>query len=67
MNIMRFIGPAPFTSVYTNASPGRTGSWLGWQIVKKYMKKNSGVSLQMLMSDNDYQKILNDSGYSPEY
>jgi hypothetical protein len=67
MNIVRFIGPAPFTSVFTNASPGRTGSWLGWQIVKKYMKKNSNISLPMLMSDNDYQKILNDSGYSPEY
>ena len=67
MNIVRFIGPAPFTSVFTNASPGRTGSWLGWQIVKKYMKKNSSISLPTLMSDSDYQKILNDSGYSPEY
>ena len=67
MNIVRFIGPAPFTSVFTNASPGRTGAWLGWQIVKKYMKKNSRISLVSLMSDNDYQKILNDSGYSPEY
>lgn len=67
MNIVRFIGPAPFTSVFTNESPGRTGSWLGWQIVRKYMKKNPGITLPSLMSDNDYQKILNDSGYSPEY
>jgi gliding motility-associated lipoprotein GldB len=67
MNIVRFIGPAPFTSVFTNDSPGRTGSWLGWQIVRKYMKKNHGTSLTSLMSDNDYQKILNESGYSPEY
>ena len=67
MNIVRFIGPAPFTSSFTNVSPGRTGIWLGWQIVRKYMKKNPGVSFQALMADNDYQKILNDSGYSPEY
>lgn len=66
MNIVRFVGPAPFTSVFTNDSPGRAGAWLGWQIVRKYMKKNSGISLQALMSENDYQKILNDSGYSPE-
>jgi len=67
MNIVRFIGQAPFTSSFTNDSPGRTGCWLGWQIVRKYMKKNPGTSLPSLMSDNDYQKILNDSGYSPEY
>lgn len=66
MNIVRFVGPAPFTSVFTTDSPGRAGAWLGWQIVKKYMKKNSDISLQALMSENDYQKILNDSGYSPE-
>jgi len=66
MNIVRFVGPAPFTAVFTNDSPGRAGAWLGWQIVKKYMKKNSEISLQALMSENDYQKILNDSGYSPE-
>lgn len=60
MNIVRFIGPAPFTASFTNLSPGRTGSWLGWQIVRKYMKKNPGTTLPSLMSDNDYQKILNE-------
>jgi uncharacterized protein YjaZ len=66
MNIVRFVEPAPFTSAFTTDSPGRAGAWIGWQIVKKYMKKNSGISLQALMSENDYQKILNGSGYSPE-
>ena len=66
MNIVRFVGPAPFTAVFTTDSPGRAGAWLGWQIVRKYMNKNSGISLQALMAENDYQKILNDSGYSPE-
>lgn len=67
MNIVRFIGPAPFTSIFTTDSPGRTGVWLGWQIVRKYMKKNPGITLPALMAENDYQKILNESGYSPEY
>ncbi len=66
MNIVRFIGPAPFTSTFTKDSPGRTGVWLGWQIVKKYMKKNPGITLPALMAENDYQKILNESEYSPE-
>ena len=67
MNIVRFIGPAPFTTTFTNESPGRTGIWLGWQIVRKYMKRNPGVTLQGLMAENDYQKILNESKYMPEY
>jgi len=67
MNIVRFVNPAPFTSNFSPESPGRTGVWLGWQIVRKYMKKNPGITLPGLMSENDYQKILNDSGYSPEY
>ena len=66
MNIVRFIGPAPFTSTFTKDSPGRTGVWLGWQIVRKYMNKNPGITLQALMAENDYQKILNESEYSPE-
>jgi gliding motility-associated lipoprotein GldB len=66
MNIVRFINPAPFTSCFTNESPGRTGTWIGWQIVRSYMKNNPKISLPELMTDNDYQKILNESGYSPE-
>ena len=67
MNIIRYTGPAPFTSAFTTESPGRAGVWLGWQIIKKYMKRNPGITLVALMSENDYQKILNESGYSPEY
>lgn len=66
MNIIRYTGPAPFTSGFTNDSPGRTGVWLGWQIVNKYMKNNPRITLPALMSETDYLKILNESGYSPE-
>ena len=66
MELVRFINPAPFTTPFGQKSPGRTGTWIGWQIVKSYMKKNSKVSLKALMENNDYHKILNDSGYSPD-
>ena len=66
MNIRRITGPGPFTSIFTSESPGKAGVWIGWQIVRKYMKKNPKVSLPSLMKDNDYQKILNESGYAPE-
>lgn len=66
MNIRRFIGPAPFTSSFTNESPGKAGVWIGWQIVRQYMKKNPEITLSDLMKENDSQKILSQSGYSPE-
>jgi hypothetical protein len=66
MDIKRYVGDAPYTSSFTSYSPGRTGAWLGWQIVKAYMKKNPKVSLKQLMQTQDYLSILNQSGYQPE-
>ena len=66
MDIIRYINPAPSTSGFPLESPGKTGVWLGWQIVRKYMDKFPGTTLEELMKDNDYQKILNDSEYFPE-
>lgn len=65
MDVKRYIDDAPYTNSFTNESPGRTGVWLGWQIVRAYMKKNSEISLSMLMDNQNYQEILNKSGYQP--
>jgi len=64
-NQIHFINPAPYTTAFSDNSPGRTGIWIGWQIVKKYMDKNPNVSLNDLMKEDDYQKILNLSKYNP--
>lgn len=66
MEMVRFINPAPFTTPFGQKSPGKTGVWIGWQIIKSYMKKNPEITLQKLMEENDYHKILNESGYSPD-
>lgn len=66
MDIIRYINDAPSTSGYPQDSPGRTGVWIGWQIVRQYMKKHPEVTLAELMANNNYQKILNNSGYNPE-
>lgn len=65
MLIRRFIADAPFTGPFGQQSPGRAGQWIGWQIVKSYMKKNTEVSIPELMENDDYQKILLQSGYNP--
>lgn len=66
MNLVRFINPAPFTTPFGQESPGKTGVWIGWQIVKRYMITNPAVTVQRLMAENDYHKILNESGYAPD-
>jgi hypothetical protein len=66
MNIVRYINSAPFTTPFGQKSPGRTGVWIGWQIVKNFMKKNPEITLRGLMEENDYHKILNESGYAPQ-
>ena len=65
INIKKMIDDAPNTSFFPQNSPSRTGVWIGWQIVRSYMKNNQEVTLQELMKSSDYQKILNYSKYKP--
>ena len=63
----RFIDKAPFSKFYMeqdNLSPGRIGVWLGWQIVRSYMKHND-VSLQELLKINATD-LFNKSKYKPK-
>lgn len=63
MLIRKYLNDAPFTSPVSQESPGRLGTWVGWQIIRAYMNKNKKVTLQQLMNETNYQKILNESGY----
>jgi hypothetical protein len=65
MTIKRYIDDGPFTSSFTNESPARTGVWIGWQIVRSYMKQHPETKLADLMNNPDFQGILNQSGYQP--
>lgn len=63
----RFINPAPFSKFgleIDNESPGRIGMWIGWQIVRSYMKNND-VSLQQLLQ-TDAKEIFDNSKYKPK-
>jgi gliding motility-associated lipoprotein GldB len=65
MSIKRFIDDGPYTATFSEESPARTGVWLGWQIVRSYMKQNKDIKLADLMNNSDDQSILNQSGYRP--
>ena len=61
----KFILDSPFTSYFGDESPPRLGWWIGWQIVRSYMNKNSKINLNELMNNYDAQNILSKSGYKP--
>jgi len=63
--IRKFTGEAPFTSYFTNESPGRAAIWIGFRIVESYMMKNRNVGLGDLMKDTDIQGLLGKAKYSP--
>lgn len=65
MDVKHFIDDGPYTSSFTDESPGRTGAWLGWQIVRSFMKEHPETKLSNLMNNTDFQAILNQSGYQP--
>ena len=63
----RFINTAPFSKFYLeqidNESPGRIGQYMGWQIVKAYMKKTNDEFKQML--NTTPEDIFNKSIFKP--
>jgi gliding motility-associated lipoprotein GldB len=63
----RFIAPSPFSKFYLeidNDSPGRVGAWIGWQMVRSYMKNNT-VTLPELLKINA-KEIFEKSKYKPK-
>ena len=63
----RFINRAPFSKFYLeidNESPGRIGTWVGWQIVRSFIKNND-VSVEQFLQ-MDAVEIFNKSKYKPK-
>ena len=62
----QFINPAPFSKFYLeidNESPGMVGRFLGWQIVRSYMKNNESSAQQLMIKNSD--ALFNESKYKP--
>ena len=64
--IPRFINPAPFSKFYLeidNESPGQVGAWIGWQMVRSYMKNNEVPIADLLKTSS--KEIFVKSKYKP--
>lgn len=64
--VERFIIPAPFSKFnleLDSESPGRLGQYIGWQIVRAYMRNND-VTLQQMLKTNA-EDLFNNSRFKP--
>jgi len=62
----KLTGPSPNAPGMPPEAPGQTANWIGWQIVKAYMKRHPNVSLPDLLMMSDAQEILEASRYRPQ-
>jgi uncharacterized protein YjaZ len=65
LDIKTFTGDAPFTTPFHRNSAPRSGTFIGYKIVRAYMKNHPDVTLEQLMKMTDYIEIYNESYYEP--
>jgi hypothetical protein len=64
--IAKLVTPSPNSPGMPQEAPGETGNYIGWQIVKQFMKRNPTTSIAQLLAITDAQQILDKSKYKPE-
>lgn len=62
----RYLGDRPKTAEVGTECPGRIAQWVGWQIVKSYMKQHPDQTLPDLMRRGNADKIFEESKYKPK-
>ena len=62
----KYMDERPNTVEIGNKCPGRIGEWLGWQIVDRFMQRESEIGLTDLMESEDVQGIFTQSKYKPD-
>ena len=67
MEQKRYTTDGPSTTGMPPESPPKVGSWVGWQIVRKFMKNSGGkVTLNDLLDNYSAKQIFAMSNYKPK-
>ena len=64
--IRKLVEPSPNAPALFQEAPGEIGNWVGWQIVKAYIKRHPNTSLDELLNFRDAQKFLEAAKYKPK-
>jgi len=62
----KYLDERPKTYEIGEDCPPRVATWVGWEIVKKYMDDRPETTLQELMAKKDAKKLFEESRYKPE-
>jgi hypothetical protein len=62
---MKIVTLSPSSDNVFQEAPGQIGNFIGWQIVKAYMKKYPKTTLQELIQQMDAQQFLEKAKYKP--
>lgn len=61
----KYVAERPKTLEVGEKCPGRIATWVGWEVVKKYMREHQETSLPDLMANPDAAQIFTSSKYRP--
>jgi hypothetical protein len=62
----KIVMPSPTAEIVFPQAPGEVGNWVGWQIVKAYMKRYPETTMEQLLNLTDPQKFLEQAKYKPK-
>jgi hypothetical protein len=65
MKFNKLVNPSPNSPGMPEQAPGQTGSYMGYEIIRSYMKRNPQKTLLDLWKITDNQTLLNDSKFKP--
>jgi hypothetical protein len=65
-DFQKLVGPSPNAPNMPTEAPGQTANFIGWQIIKSFVKKNPEISIMDMIAIDDAQKILEMSKYRPK-
>ena len=62
----RYLSERPKVPEIGDKAPGRVGYWLGWEIVKAYMREHENTNLKTLMENDNARKLLGEAKFVPK-
>jgi hypothetical protein len=62
----KLVMPSPNAPIVFAEAPGEIGNWVGWQIVKAYMKRYPDTTMPELIAQKDAQAFLEKARYKPK-
>lgn len=60
----KYLGEVPYNTFFGEEAPEKIGLWIGYRIVKEYVRR-SDIKLNQLLKEQDMRKILQLSEYNP--